>query len=399
MPSKETQPQRLPPFTSNAFWKAVNEHYDGPLQAAWKDVAQNGTPCPYWAANKELTAGKLKSKKWRLYFYMRFCVLEARQANSAHFDRLLAFVKKNKKAFAALLRDPSVKGEGERWGSGQHEWLPCHFIVEVLQRSADRVDGAECGAHRTRVDAEIDWLYVQAALRSPTKYLAFKNPSNTLRSGHCSTVKKNLNKPSFETAQPDKGKGKSLHALLDAAFKKSTTIAHFLRAVHNILRTEIYSGKYHLSRTKGTKLKQPHLYVVDGGRSNVRWHLTDFGRLVSTRCYHPTRTMLRTWRGDLSQVLISTVESDTSAELSSDHGSATVKLLADETTEDDISNSESSSGSAKDSGSEVRVTSIARLAPPGPLVRARSTSPGDPTADRDRGEEESRPPSPSTPSA
>jgi len=50
---------------------------------------------------------------------------------------------KNKRWFSALLRDNPSKGEGEKWGTGSHEWLECTLIIEVIERSAGMVKNVQ----------------------------------------------------------------------------------------------------------------------------------------------------------------------------------------------------------------------------------------------------------------
>src|SRR5262249_48891261 len=105
----------------------------------------------------------------------------------------------NKEWLADKLIDPSEKEQDELWGSGEHEWLLRSLIVEVLKRSAGMYAKIKSHEEDYCLLPAYDWLTVQSELRSKTKYIFFKNPRNTIESGHAGAVKKDPAKRGFET--------------------------------------------------------------------------------------------------------------------------------------------------------------------------------------------------------
>lgn len=79
----------------------------------------------------------------------------------------LQFKETHKAWLSQKLLDRCTTERGQIWRSGSHEWLLRSIIVDVLKRSAGMVCGVE--SETTCLDGiNLDWLFVQAFLRSPT---------------------------------------------------------------------------------------------------------------------------------------------------------------------------------------------------------------------------------------
>lgn len=210
----------------------------------------------YYGIAGELTDGELHSKKWKTYIYLRKCVLEYRNGDQQELLDLLSFLenKNNKTWLAKQLLDKSYKEtKDEKWGSGQHEWLERCLIVDVLKRSAGMVPDVEAQTDLGCIWEDIDWLYVQAMLRSPTKYIFFKNADYAIEEGHCGAVKKTLKNTGFCS----KG-SPHFHEQLVQAFYDSKALSTFIKKVHNIFKTELISGKKKINASEQKRV------LVDG---------------------------------------------------------------------------------------------------------------------------------------
>ena len=208
----------------------------------------------YYGIKDEISSQELNSDKWKTYLYLRKCVLDYRNDEVQELTRLINFLKnkKNKKWLSAELLDETERSEIEKWGSGYHEWLERSLILEVLRRSAGMVPGVEMETSMPNRE-NFDWLYVQARLRTPTKYLFFKMEDNFLQEGHCGAIKPDLNSRGFSSK-----KSPGFHKQLEEAFKESIKLTGFLQRVHNIFKRMTVSGKKSLEEAPQKR------YLVDG---------------------------------------------------------------------------------------------------------------------------------------
>jgi len=221
----------------------------------------------YYDITYELDATTLATPKWKTYLFLRKCVLDYRAGNKDELLNVLQFLEtnKNKTWLAKRLLDPNRKMAEEQWGTSQHEWIERSLIVEVLKRSAGMVEGVECETEFGCIAEELDWIYLQAVLRSSTKYIFFKNEQESIEAGHVGAVKKDLKKRGFVTEG-----SYNFHGELKRAFLESVTIAGCLIRINNIFKTAVYSGKKHISPSK----KEHH--VVDGTYTSDSEGIDDF---------------------------------------------------------------------------------------------------------------------------
>lgn len=187
---------------------------------------------------------ELHLMKWKTYIYLRKCVLDYRHGAKEELLQVIRFLEEkplprresNITWFTKKLLDASVCYQGEQWGSGSHEWLERKLIIDVLKRSAGMVPRVE--AEATLQGIQIDWLYIQAIIRSPTKYIFLRLNNGVLREGHPGAVKDNLNKNAFCSV------GSPLfHNHLEQAFNRSHSITSFIIRAHNVFKTDLISGK------------------------------------------------------------------------------------------------------------------------------------------------------------
>lgn len=241
----------------------------------------------YYYLNYELGREELNSQKWKTYIFLRKVVLEYRKGRQDELLSVLAFLKvsKNKTWLAKKLLDSSTKaGEEEKWGSGQHEWLERCLIIDVIKRSAGMVEGVQSETEMGCVFEDFDWLYIQAKLRMPTKYIFLKNDENTIQTGHPGAVKPDLTKKGFATQG-----SYHFHKSLEEAFKESTTIGGYLKRIQNIFREAVFSGKKHIQPAEQVR------YIVDGSPTTDEKAINDFRkRKLRKEGYEPfTEEMLR----------------------------------------------------------------------------------------------------------
>lgn len=243
----------------------------------------------YWITSK-LDKQELESPKWKTYLYLRKCVLEYRRGDRTELEKILEFLSSqtNKTWLTERLLDHTLQTEKELWTTSKHEWLLRSLIVDVIERSAGMVEGIECETPFgcTVGEGDIDWLYVQAVLRSPNKYIFFKNKEYAIHTGHVGAVK-NIHTNKFEF----KG-SPAFHQELKKAFFESTTIRGFLKRVGNIFRQAIFSGKKQIlpDYMFGDR------YVVDGSSTANERQINLFRRnKLRPEGYEPFRGLL----GDL----------------------------------------------------------------------------------------------------
>lgn len=239
----------------------------------------------FYDINNEIDSDELKSTKWKTYLYLKKCVNEYRAGQKSELRRVLTFLedKTNKTWFAKRLLDPAIKKRGDSWGSGNHEWLERSLIVHVIRRSAGMEKGVECETDYGCIAAEIDWLYLQAVIRSPTKYIFFKNRKRTIRCGHIGAVKKDLGKSGFST------EGSPLfHRELKEVFLESRTIIGFLRRLDYIFKTTLVSGKKPLRPDLDSR------FVVDGSSTSDEKKINRFRKKqLKPKGYEPFNMTLR----------------------------------------------------------------------------------------------------------
>ena len=296
-PTRQTQPQEdLIKFDTEYLKTAAQETYSYVISLTSRSSKEQ-----YY----NLNADKLGVMKWKNYLYLRKCVLDYRSGTTNELVGLINFLEHsgpNKTWLAKRLLDPSQAHEGEYWGTGNHEWLERHLIIEVLKRSAGMVRGveAESSGH--------DWLYIQAILRSPIKYILFKNEDNTIESGHIASLKEDLDKNTFYTDY----QCPAFHKLLATAFYESNTIEGFLKRIRNIFKSRVVSGKKKIAASENTK------YLVDGSSTSNLTSLSLFRHkqlfpngynvfkdLINTEINHVTNN------GRCEQERISEITSDT----------------------------------------------------------------------------------------
>lgn len=224
----------------------------------------------YWITST-ISDKELHSPKWKTYLFLRRCVLEYRDGRQDELLEVLKFLenRKNKTWLAARLLDPAEKDGEEKWGSGKHEWLERCLIVDVLKRSAGMIKDIEAETDFGCIAGEIDWLYIQAMVRTPTKYILFKNEQITIQEGHCGAVKPDLEKRGFSS----KG-SPAFHEKLIESFEESKTIAGFLKRIRNIFREELYSGKKPINASANTR------YIVNGAKTSDRETVSQFRKEI-----------------------------------------------------------------------------------------------------------------------
>lgn len=209
---------------------------------------------------EELSENEINTPKWKTYLYLRKCVLDFRRGKPQEFNSLIAFLEKNndnKEWLAGKLLDPSQKSVSDKWGSGNHEWLERCLIIDVLKRSAGLVVDVEPETSLKDANKNIDWLYVQARLRSDTKYILFKNEEQSIQYGHPGAVKLKI------TAKGFCSKGSpGFHHLLVAAFRESTSLAGFITRANNIFKQGVISGKKKINADGKKRV------LVDGSNTN-----------------------------------------------------------------------------------------------------------------------------------
>lgn len=267
----------------------------------------------YYSIGAEVVPAELNKQKWKTYLYLRKCVLEHRRGESQELMQLIAFLEQstaNKKWMADRLLDKAVKSTPlDFWGAGKHEWLERSLIVDALRRSAGLVPGVQAETEFTD-RANIDWLYVQAQLRSPTQYLFFRFPSGSIREGHIGAIKPDLNKMGFSSVGSP-----GFHKTLEDAFHESSTLASFIIRIHNIFKSDVVSGKKPLLADNVTR------FVVDGSATSSSEHINKFRReRLKIAGYDPTNLLLKgmikvtSEYGSLADYSASPVDSESSDE-------------------------------------------------------------------------------------
>jgi hypothetical protein len=273
-----------------------------------------------------VTVKELRTTKWRTYIYLKKCLIDYERIknpnkNNAELIRLIEFLEAsnaNKSWFAKKLLDSPEQAEDEVWATGQHEWLERCLIVDVLKRSAGMTDDVEADAGYGCILGQIDWLFLQAELRSPTKYIFFKNEDECLRFGHLGAVKSRIGKGNTgiqTTGSP------GFHEKLAEAFFESTKIASFIRRVKKIIKEEMVSGKKPLS----PDVKRN--YIVDGTRTDDENGVNEFRRdKLLPEGHRKTAQKIEnlfdfaTRGGDVpDDISASTVDTDTTEDDISDH--------------------------------------------------------------------------------
>lgn len=228
-------------------------------------------------------------QKWKTYIYLRKCVLDYRNGTPGELLQVIHFLEtpklpgekeSNKQWLSEKLIDRAKSEAGELWTSGSHEWLLRSLIVDVLKRSAGMIAGVE--SETTCTDGiRVDWLYVQAFLRSPTKFLFFKLPSNSIAEGHKGAVK-DINGAFKTTGSPN------FHEKLVEAFKDSHHITSFIIRARNIFIESTVSGKKHISADTQRRL------VVDGTETTDERRMDFFRRTkLKNQGYIPTNNMMK----------------------------------------------------------------------------------------------------------
>jgi hypothetical protein len=221
----------------------------------------------YYGVTHDMLSDPQSSQKWKNYLYLRYCVLNYKAGKKEELNALLDFLKDDKQRtwLTGRLCDKAVTGENEQWGTSSHEWLERCLIIDVLKRSAGMVEGVESETDFGCIAADFDWLYLQAVIRSPTKYAFFKNDNNTIESGHPGAVKKNLSRRGFSSEGSP-----GFHQKLKDAFDESRTIEGFLKRIRNIFKLSLYSGK------KKIKPSENNRYLCDGSKTTELSELSLF---------------------------------------------------------------------------------------------------------------------------
>lgn len=237
----------------------------------------------YWIT-EEINSTELQNRKWKTYLFLRRCVLNYRAGQIDELLNVLNFlsVKRNEKWLATSLLDPVQQMNQEQWGTSKHEWLERCRIIDVIKRSAGMVPNVDPATRTSCTAGEIDWLYVQAVVRSSNKYIFFRNTRCSIEEGHPGAVKPDLQGRGFSS------RGSSdFHESLNRAFDQSTTILGFLKRVKNIFHSTLISGKKHISPSIY------HRYVVDGTLTSSEHEINDFRRdKLRPEGYEPFREFL-----------------------------------------------------------------------------------------------------------
>jgi hypothetical protein len=243
----------------------------------------------YYGITRFVDINTLNLTKWKTYLYLRSCVLDYQGGNPYELLQLIYFLETprqmqfketNKAWLTKKLLDTDTLETGDIWSSGSHEWLLRSLIVDVLKRSAGMVAGVE--PETTCLDGiNVDWLFVQAFLRSPTKYLFFKLPTNSIAEGHVGAIKgsggtfKSMGSPQF-------------HNQLTMAFNESHHITSFIIRARNILVKNTISGK------KTIAVASEARQLVDGTVTTDERKIDIFRRTkLKDKGYLPINTLMK----------------------------------------------------------------------------------------------------------
>lgn len=221
----------------------------------------------YYGMTAKMMTDFESSHKWKTYLYLRSCILDYKRGHTSALLAILKFLENTceQRWLADQLTDKPVMEGDEKWGSGSHEWLERCLITEALKRSAGLVKGVEAEAYFGDTTTQIDWLYLQAMIRSPTKYTFFKNDHYTIESGHPGAVKPHLSQSGFSSIGSP-----GFHQQLNDAFYESRTIEGFLKRVRNIFKSSLYSGKKKIEPSEHKR------YLSDGSKTTELSELSLF---------------------------------------------------------------------------------------------------------------------------
>jgi hypothetical protein len=180
---------------------------------------------------------------------------------------------------------PAQKSQGELWKTGEHEWIPRAKLIDVLSRSAGLTHATPFVYKQGKDDVSLlDWLSLQNQMRSPIKYMYFKQKNNLILSGHTPAIKSN---PLSNSKRGEQTKGSyHFHQKLEQAFDESTTHESSIKKAQKIALSSLYSGDENLQsvllgqnqqsffsvrgiRTTEVDKLQPHLREAAEQRNNM----------------------------------------------------------------------------------------------------------------------------------
>lgn len=251
------------------------------------------------------------SNKWKAYAFMTKCAIDFRLGkDQIPFQRLIAFMQDNKNVewFAdKFIRDDAKQNSNEIFATGSHEWLLCKLTPEALKRSAGFYPHIEAVVEYGCTLGTVDWLCLQAELRTPTKYILFKNERETIESGHPGAVR------ALDRQGRKGGKETGSHAFhkeLENAFFASVTLQGFCIRTLNIFKSYTISGKKRIEASKNDN------QLADGTITSNEEEVNIFRKATLYEAYRETNSMLLGMAeiANTGPCSVSPIESDSSDE-------------------------------------------------------------------------------------
>lgn len=190
------------------------------------------------------------------------------------------------KRLKARLRDDAERESGEHWSTGNHEWLPCHLIQSILERSAGMHAGYEAfivqeKQHKIEI---IDWLSLHRQFRSSVKRIYFLNEENTLVSGHVPAIRDRLEGHPNEGSQVSGTK--AYHGALEDAFKTHKTLNDFVRQCRHIEKAHLIRGKKPITPSSN------RFFTVEGHATHQKIAMSQLRSEKISPAYHERKALM-----------------------------------------------------------------------------------------------------------
>lgn len=266
------------------------------------------------------------------------------------------------KRVKARLRDGAERGSGECWASGNHEWLPCHLIKDILARSAGMHKGYESFVlqqHDNAVEI-MDWLKLHRDLRTKVKSLYFLNAEQTIASGHVPAVRDKLDGHPNEGSKTEGTR--AYHNQLVRSFNKNKTLRDFVRDCRHIEKAFLVRGK------KRIKASTHSFFTVEGRRTDRQSSMSELRHATVKTAYRRRKALMQSLEHKTSKpgVLprVSSFDS-TNSEISDSHSLRNSQLNLNDISagkiidQDDLSLTETYSlASSSSSGSHSSLHSV-----------------------------------------
>ena len=188
------------------------------------------------------------------------------------------------------LRDEASKSGNEMWNSGNHEWLPCRQINDVIKRSAGQFNNVKpfvvAIGPTNNSCIVIDWLAIHAELRSEVKRLYFINKRNSIESGHVPAVRNSLKVLIGTTGTTTEGSD-VFHNDLNKAFNISTNPREFVRRAHLIATDHIQSGKKRIAPSRGC------FFTIEGKKTDDETSMSELRHNQILPAYRQRKQKMR----------------------------------------------------------------------------------------------------------